>query len=240
MFFFPAQYMVLGLAPHPNVCRLIAAPVVMPDGASTALVLPRCSMDLVDFPACDMTVVKVLSLFRQAALGLAHCHGQGVYHLDVKLENLLLAPDMETVLICDFGLSHVSRLDKCTDLCRGTTEYMAPECAQDTGCFDASKADVWSLGMSLIAFVARGFPWDSPLPSSVRFCEWRSRCRGSRCSWLLESMAKDTLTPCVFAGWPHAKQLYEVLEGMLEILPEHRLPMDFVASELGRLHELAK
>ena len=51
------------------------------------------------------------SLFRQLLEGVAFCHGLGVYHRDLKLENLMLESAADgsdappTLKIADFGLS---------------------------------------------------------------------------------------------------------------------------------------
>ncbi len=66
--------------------------------------------------------------FQQIISGLDHLHGNGVFHRDIKLENLLLDDELR-VKIADFGLSKVAiqcELGKAKS-CTGTPNYMAHE-----------------------------------------------------------------------------------------------------------------
>ena len=70
--------------------------------------------------AAVVLVVKLLSAIR-------HCHGHGVVHRDIKLQNLLYenAGDQAEIKLIDFGLSSmdVERMNGTV----GTLSYMAPE-----------------------------------------------------------------------------------------------------------------
>ena len=43
-------------------------------------------------------------LFHQLTAGLLAAHSRGIAHRDLKLENVLLSEDLDTVEIADFGL----------------------------------------------------------------------------------------------------------------------------------------
>jgi WD40 repeat protein len=89
---------------------------------------------------------EVARLARQAAEALAHAHGQGVLHRDVKPANLLL--DVQgTLWVTDFGLAkgEGDDLTRTGDVV-GTLRYMAPE--RLSGQTDA-RSDVYSLGATL-------------------------------------------------------------------------------------------
>ncbi|MEN6451711.1 MAG: serine/threonine-protein kinase [Thermoguttaceae bacterium] len=66
----------------------------------------------------------VIHLVCQLADALAHSHGRGIYHHDLKPSNVLLAPDGRPLLL-DFNLSIDSRLPAWK--VGGTLPYMAPE-----------------------------------------------------------------------------------------------------------------
>ena len=97
--------------------------------------------------------------FRQLLMALRTSHMAGIYHRDVKLENLLLADDFGLKL-ADYGLccmlpSSAKELNEepyIEGVC-GSPGYMAPEV-----CFQAfylgSGADVWSAGCVLFSMVA--------------------------------------------------------------------------------------
>lgn len=60
---------------------------------------------------------------------LSHIHKQGVVHLDMKLDNVLLDSDCK-LRICDFGFAQNSKGVDSTGLQRrfnGTENYMMPE-----------------------------------------------------------------------------------------------------------------
>ena len=64
--------------------------------------------------------------FFQILSGLAHLHGQGYAHRDLKLENILLKTRSKTGLIkiADFGLSRLATNSMCSFV--GTPQYTAP------------------------------------------------------------------------------------------------------------------
>ncbi|MBN1589572.1 MAG: serine/threonine protein kinase [Pirellulales bacterium] len=91
-----------------------------------------------------LPVAEAVDLFRHVAIGLAHAHGKGVLHCDLKPANLLLDQDGKPRL-ADFGQSRLSD-DQTPAL--GTLFYMAPEQANLTEAPNASW-DVYALGAVL-------------------------------------------------------------------------------------------
>ncbi len=185
---------------HPNIVRvydafeehgqLFLALEFVPDGALRALLGQWAALPTRPLPLG-------LDLVRQAALGLAYAHAQGLVHRDIKPDNLLLrrqsdAPDQRLpglpgayqLKISDFGLARLLEGDGLQTLGGvpiGTPAYMSPEQCQ--GLPLDGKSDQYSLGVVLYE-VATGFlpfqaqsPTDAyakhvqtqpPLPSSVR------------------------------------------------------------------------
>jgi len=91
-----------------------------------------------------LPVSEALSLFREVAIGLAHAHGRGVLHCDLKPANVLLDQDQRPRL-ADFGQSRLSHEQKPA---LGTLFYMAPEQADLSAVPDA-RWDVYALGALL-------------------------------------------------------------------------------------------
>ncbi|KAA1475927.1 kinase-like protein, partial [Dentipellis sp. KUC8613] len=92
---------------------------------------------------------------------LGACHARGVYHRDVKPENILCSADGRTLWLADFGLASVDQVS--TSHGCGSGHYMAPEVigrefAGRTP-YLTRGADVWALGVVLVNIVAGRSPW---------------------------------------------------------------------------------
>jgi len=78
---------------------------------------------------------------------LAHCHGKGTCHRDMKPENIIVQQDYVAKLV-DFGCAcprHQPQDRRCT----GTLPFIAPECLNGQT-VDAAPADVWSFGVVVL------------------------------------------------------------------------------------------
>ncbi|KAG6504779.1 hypothetical protein ZIOFF_037126 [Zingiber officinale] len=96
--------------------------------------------------------------FGQLISAVDFCHSRGVYHRDLKLENLLLdeAGDLK---VADFGLSaFASADDGLLHTACGTPAYVAPEVLRKKG-YDGAKADLWSCGIILFVMLAGYLPF---------------------------------------------------------------------------------
>ncbi|CAN6448297.1 unnamed protein product [Victoria cruziana] len=101
--------------------------------------------------------------FQQLINAVDYCHSRGVYHRDLKLENLLLDED-GNIKVSDFGLSALAqqiREDGLLHTACGTPNYVAPEVIVDKG-YDGAKADLWSCGVVLYVLMAGYLPFDEP------------------------------------------------------------------------------
>jgi serine/threonine protein kinase len=116
---------------------------------------------------------EVCRLIREAALGLAHLHEQGIVHRDVSPQNLWVTSDAH-VKIMDFGLARdaLSYLDApSTDEVAtgpteflGSTDYLSPEQAIDST--EATPAsDVYSLGCTLYHALTGRVPFTAASPA---------------------------------------------------------------------------
>ena len=99
--------------------------------------------------------VHMRTYFHQLIAGLEYLHSQGVAHLDMKLENLLLGKDF-LLKIIDFDQSMLG--GEAGSVSGGTHSYRAPEIKNRT-CVDKFAADIYAVGIILFAFKTRQFPF---------------------------------------------------------------------------------
>jgi eukaryotic-like serine/threonine-protein kinase len=99
------------------------------------------------------SVPHAVEMFREIAVGLAHAHGKGVLHCDLKPANILLDQDHRPRL-ADFGQSRLSHEQKPA---LGTLFYMAPEQA-DLEAVPDVRWDVYALGAILYCLVVGNPP----------------------------------------------------------------------------------
>nr|KYP63801.1 CBL-interacting serine/threonine-protein kinase 11 [Cajanus cajan] len=99
--------------------------------------------------------------FRQLISAVKHCHARGVFHRDLKLDNLLV-DENGNLKVSDFGLSAVSgqiRPDGLLHTVCGTPTHVAPEILAKRG-YDGAKVDLWSCGVVLFTLTAGYLPFN--------------------------------------------------------------------------------
>ena len=102
-----------------------------------------------------------ITIAQQTAQGLAYIHDNGIYHQDIKPENLFLTA--QGVKIIDFNIAISDDGDY--DESAGTRRYMPPK-------FKARKAskngkidrDLYALGLTFYECVTSRYPFDTPEP----------------------------------------------------------------------------
>jgi serine/threonine protein kinase len=136
----------------------------------------------------SISLQEALQLVRQICLALDYAHQQGVFHRDIKPDNIILKPDPGTSLPCrpvltDLGLAKLAEggLASMEGLSLGTPAYMSPE--QALGEETDERSDVYSLGILLYELTVGQLPFPAksisqairyhtqeplPLPSTVR------------------------------------------------------------------------
>ncbi len=163
---FSAEGKILARLNHPNLVRVIDLDIDEGIGAlyfvmDLVLFEDGETHTLADIDPGVADEAQVCEWFRQMCGALAYVHASGVVHRDIKLNNILIAPDRHVVL-ADFGISKISSEKLRSDvdvtktmvadvtsgrhLVMGTPGYIAPEVQEGKEATPAS--DVYSLAVA--------------------------------------------------------------------------------------------
>ncbi|MBN1530621.1 MAG: serine/threonine protein kinase [Thermoleophilaceae bacterium] len=145
---------------HPNVVQ------VFDSGQDPESRRHYIVMEYVNGPSCAdllrehkmLEVDETVAIVSDACHGLDYAHRAGVVHRDVKPGNLLIAEEMHTTKIADFGIAKAAELTRITQVgsVLGTAAYLSPEQAHGDEAGPAS--DIYSLGVCAYQFLTGRLP----------------------------------------------------------------------------------
>ncbi|XP_043537061.1 serine/threonine-protein kinase 10-like [Chiloscyllium plagiosum] len=145
---------ILASCDHPNIVKLLDAFYY---GNSLWILIEFCPGGAVDAIMLELerglTEPQIRVICRQTLEALHYLHSNKVIHRDLKAGNILLTLDGD-IKLADFGVSakNAHTMQRRASFI-GTPYWMAPEVVQCETSKDAPydhKADVWSLGITLI------------------------------------------------------------------------------------------
>ncbi|MFD5513256.1 serine/threonine-protein kinase [Streptomyces sp. NPDC127051] len=154
-------------AGHPRLIRLLDSTVLgAPDhpalDGAIVLVMERAKGSLRDLLDAGVSEAEGARLIAGICEGLAHLHGAGWVHADLKPENVLIGED-GSVKLSDFGLA--AELTTGTHghgPPMGTLDYLPPERWRaplgELGVEIRPSADIWALGIVIHEVFASGAP----------------------------------------------------------------------------------
>lgn len=198
---FQREATVLQRLRHPNI---IAVHDSFVDYRTRFLVLELCDGTdlrnvLVEHGPMDEATVR--AVLGQIVSGLAHAHGEGIIHLDIKPENVLLDRNGR-IALADFGLCQILGQEDGNEFIKGTFAYMPPE--QLAGEAVDQRGDWYALGCLVVELLTGERLFDARDPVGLM-------------------MRKRTQVPS--GRWPDvdiSDELREVLIGLLQPEAEKR------------------
>ncbi|KAK7328565.1 hypothetical protein VNO77_22676 [Canavalia gladiata] len=151
----------LKLLKHLNVVRLYE---VLASKTKIYMVLEYVNGgELFDKIACKgkLKEAEGRKMFQQLIDGVSYCHNKGVFHRDLKLENVLVDAK-GNIKITDFNLCALPqhfRADGLLHTTCGSPNYVAPEILANRG-YDGATSDIWSCGVILYVILTGYLPFD--------------------------------------------------------------------------------
>ncbi|KAG2184989.1 hypothetical protein INT43_000902 [Umbelopsis isabellina] len=217
---------------HENI---VALEKTIEDDDFVYIVLELCDQgDLFDYAVAnagkgtsedDQTLLKMAG--NQMLEALVYLHDQGIYHRDIKLENVLLQmPDnthQVNFKLADFGLA-TKQLYSNEYGC-GSASYLAPEHFNPatTQGYNCASADVWSTGIFMLAVLCGRNPWQEASLSDSVFAEYAN-----------DPTVLKELFPTI------SDECYKLVQRCLALDPEQRPSMKQVLREFQAIdHFLA-
>jgi eukaryotic-like serine/threonine-protein kinase len=140
------EFRVAQMLDHPNLIKIYALETIR-----DWLRRPRKLHLLIEYvngatlDACPrLSIPKLVQVFVKVADGMVQMHRRGLYHADLKPNNILIGRN-GAVKIIDFGLAWIKGENKAR--VQGTPEYMAPE--QATNRIVNERTDIYNFGATM-------------------------------------------------------------------------------------------
>ncbi|KAM4035854.1 uncharacterized protein ACNLHF_014919 [Anomaloglossus baeobatrachus] len=207
---------ILGQCQHLNILRLQEA--IFWD-RQLWIVMEFCAGGALDGVMHELghglTESQIQVVSYQTLLGLQHLHSNKIIHRDLKAGNILLTQHGD-IRLADFGVSAVNSqtLQRRSSFI-GTPYWMAPEVIMCETCKDAPydyKADVWSLGVTLIELAETQPPNHEMNPTRVLLKILKSEPPNLKYQKLWSQDFKEFLSKCLQRNPQERSSINELIE----------------------------
>src|SRR5665213_3269497 len=225
---------------HPNVCAICEVGEAGDEGYIVMQYVPGQSLDQL-ISRGPASLQLVLSVGIQVADGLQAAHSLGIFHRDLKPQNVMLT-DGGLAKILDFGLARRLRPEDATfdpskpALAKdasmaatytargGTIRYMAPE--QFVTGQSSAQSDVWALGVILYELASGRHPFARPNDEdfqAIRAIQFSEPADLSEIVPEISPELKSVIAACLEknpgARYTSAAEVREALKTIMKALP---------------------
>jgi len=156
---------------HPNIVKVLKTQDKQrmqhkaKDFCASFIIMERCVYGDLSHLRNNTTLFEderlVRTYFHQLIRGFEYLHSQGIAHLDLKPDNLMLSKDYQLKII-DFDRCY--GLDDEGIYSVGTMNYRAPE-LKNGRCKHPGAADIYAAGITLFVLLTGNFPYVEDAPS---------------------------------------------------------------------------
>ena len=162
-----------------------------------------------------ITEKETFRIIQGITQGLVHCHNHGVYHFDLKTDNILIGKN-EEVKIVDFGASIMSsvptlRLKEIV----GTEQFFPPELQlwDEDSKILLGAVDVWGLGCIMFEIIF----------DDEAFSDWQKKAKAIQ--W-----KEDTKLPAPDGDYVVSSEVLDLIAQCLRVDPYKRLELKTIYS----------
>jgi hypothetical protein len=161
----------------------------------------------------SLPVDDATRILREIAWALAHAHGRGIIHRDIKPDNILLEAGTGRVIVTDLGIAHAE--GAAVSGAAGTPHYVSPELL--AGAAPSVQSDLYALGVTAWVLLTGRRPFE-----------------GAEGPALLAEQSRHAAPPIASVAPRLAPRLAEAIDRTLAREPTERWPSaEAFAGELG-------
>lgn len=151
------------------------------------IVTPLGDETLADRLQRRLSTRQAIDYLGQLLDGIAHAHGQGIIHCDVKPENIILFEDGR-LRLSDFGIAKISYQTRTMASGAGTIGYIAPEQALGRPSYGSDVFSVSIVAYRMLSGHLPVWPYEWPPPGIERL---RKNVSRKLIDWLRRGMEVD-------------------------------------------------
>lgn len=152
---FKREIRILKRLKHPNIIEIVYDTY---DAERPYYVMPNCGKSFVEVANSKTSELELLEYVISFCEAIQFAHENGVYHRDIKPQNVLLYKGV--VKVSDFGLSRFVSRDTTTitntNITAGTQGYMPPEFHNGVFKDGTIEGDVYMIGKTLYYMFSHG------------------------------------------------------------------------------------